>query len=521
MVDGIIAPPILVSDNDAIVRRHVHAVAWAEFDRARVATGGDTITTMAQLIDEPSSIADAFLDWLNTHPQTLSDCLVRIVPQDSRSALGIESWDWARLLQEPNSEGIGGWFTLLTQGARDDKNQLMAMEVEASEQKNYGRAQSLQRTQKTLDSRRILDRFAQRGILPKYGFPVDVVDLDLTSASNSNRVDLNRDLRLGILEFAPGSRVVADGRLWESRGLKQVSGRDLPQYEWGLCAGCGVLRTEFATADMKRDEIFQDPCPYCGTADFQRGQRGRFIIPLFGFVGALSSEKPGESRPPREGYLQTFFAEFDGPPPAVERVDLGGKPLGLRSSRRGWITVFNRGKTGHGFFYCSWCGYAGAERSRGRGPHKKPWGDQDCAGSLRPMDLGHRYLTNVLELHLPVSASAVSSEHAALSSLHAIISAAPTLGIAAGDIGGSLSVGPNGELVTVIFDDVPGGAGHTRFLKSHLPELIDAAIQRVTECSCGIDTSCYGCLRSYQNQREHDQLQRRAAIDVLAAIVQR
>ena len=42
---------------------------------------------------------------------------------------------------------------------------------------------------------------------------------------------------------------------------------------------------------------------------------------------------------------------------------------------------------------------------------------------------------------------------------------------------------------------------------------------RVSECECGPETSCYGCLRSYENQRDHDNLSRGAAEQVLRRLM--
>ena len=105
-----------------------------------------------------------------------------------------------------------------------------------------------------------------------------------------------------------------------------------------------------------------------------------------------------------------------------------------------------------------------------------------------------------------------------MSTLHALIAGAPAVGVTQNDIGGSLAVGANGQPVIVLFDDVPGGAGHTRHLRENLAQLVDSAIERVAGCSCGLDTSCYGCLRSFRNQRDHDQLVRAAALDVLGQL---
>ena len=70
----------------------------------------------------------------------------------------------------------------------------------------------------------------------------------------------------------------------------------------------------------------------------------------------------------------------------------------------------------------------------------------------------------------------------------------------------------------VLLDNVPGGAGLVKRVAQLLPEVVLAAWERVDRCSCGPETSCYECLRSYQNQFVHDQLRRGLARDFLALL---
>ncbi|MFZ2529736.1 MAG: hypothetical protein WAX14_19110 [Rhodococcus sp. (in: high G+C Gram-positive bacteria)] len=44
---------------------------------------------------------------------------------------------------------------------------------------------------------------------------------------------------------------------------------------------------------------------------------------------------------------------------------------------------------------------------------------------------------------------------------------------------------------------------------------IQYAVDRFTRCDCGIETSCYGCLRSFRNERHHEQLSREGALSTL------
>lgn len=67
----------------------------------------------------------------------------------------------------------------------------------------------------------------------------------------------------------------------------------------------------------------------------------------------------------------------------------------------------------------------------------------------------------------------------------------------------------------MIFDTVPGGAGHAQRISREIVDVARAALERVERCECGPETSCYQCLRAYQNQSWHEELVRGAAADVL------
>jgi hypothetical protein len=135
------------------------------------------------------------------------------------------------------------------------------------------------------------------------------------------------------------------------------------------------------------------------------------------------------------------------------------------------------------------------------------------------LDLGHVYETDLLSIDADVSG--VRATHAAwLSVMYALVEAASdSLEIARDDIGGSLSpVGEDRWSIT-LFDAVPGGAGHVLQVEENLDKVLRVALERVSECECGRETSCYGCLRSYQNQRDHDYLSRGAAEEVLRRLI--
>ncbi|MCX7704628.1 MAG: hypothetical protein N2234_11155, partial [Planctomycetota bacterium] len=64
---------------------------------------------------------------------------------------------------------------------------------------------------------------------------------------------------------------------------------------------------------------------------------------------------------------------------------------------------------------------------------------------------------------------------------------------------------------------VPGGAGHVKHLmyEGCFKDTLKSVSDRLKNCTCGLETSCYGCLRNYQNQFCHEYLRRETVLDFL------
>ena len=86
------------------------------------------------------------------------------------------------------------------------------------------------------------------------------------------------------------------------------------------------------------------------------------------------------------------------------------------------------------------------------------------------------------------------------------------------DVDGTVEVTGAGQRL-VLFDSVPGGAGGVTAIAESLPMVLERALKRVSQCECGIETSCYACLRGFRNQRYHDLLSRGAAGHLLAELL--
>jgi hypothetical protein len=251
----------------------------------------------------------------------------------------------------------------------------------------------------------------------------------------------------------------------------------------------------------------------------------KYIIPRFGFVASREISSSGDEPPKRTYASKTYFADyaedkissFNEP---IEYVldDNFALPTRIRYSRFGWMALVNDG-FGQGFRICYRCGRAevisflpGNNRGIGLNGHpasihEHPITGQKCNGTMYPVHLGQRYLTDVLEIQV---IDERFHKPALLSMLYALLDgASEALSIRREDIDGTIFPRALGDPPSIIlFDTVPGGAGHVEHIRDHLTESIKLGWIKVRDCQCGEDTSCYSCLRNYSNQGIHDLLVR-------------
>ena len=358
---------------------------------------------------------------------------------------------------------------------------------------------------------------ASRNVLPKYGFPVDLVPLDLGLSGDADaaRIELSRDLRLAVSDYAPGAEIVAAKGLWRSIGLASRAGRGWPTRRWATCADCGAFRHTVG------EEL--GACRVCGGTNSAPGRAGSFVMPVFGFVGERGASGVGDSRPVRMALVESYFGEYQaGDNSDLRPIDVTSGAVMCRFSRQGRIAVVNRGPAGRGFRVCETCGYAAPAPAAGDAAgrarkHKNPRRPgRECQGRLTFRHLGHEFLTDVVEIRF--NDPRMANDHVGRSVLYAVLAGIPSLDIRREEMDGTLYKYDAGRgPAVVLFDTVPGGAGHAQRVGQNLPEVLAAGRKVAEHCECGEESSCYACLRTYSNQIWHEQLVRRLAADVLGS----
>jgi hypothetical protein len=140
---------------------------------------------------------------------------------------------------------------------------------------------------------------------------------------------------------------------------------------------------------------------------------------------------------------------------------------------------------------------------------------------LETYALGHKFMTDVLELRFEGPFTNHVEGDSWRSVLYALLEgASETLGIRREDLDGTLYYDLSQRVPSLIlYDDVPGGAGHVKRILNFLPDMILAARDRVSMDCCGPETSCTECLRNFRNQTYHEELKRGLAKNFLDGLV--
>ncbi len=172
--------------------------------------------------------------------------------------MAIEEWSFVERLT-----GKEGSLRKAIDERREEIQQLEELK-EQRYQKGYG-IDSVQRLLRTFTEEKTINFLASSGIIPKYGFPIDVVQLRvLNQNSISAKVDLSRDLKLAISEFSLPGNVVANGKIWQSKYLNTVPNRTWPVYRYYHCPKCShISPTNEATPLGQSYEEEIKNCPYC------------------------------------------------------------------------------------------------------------------------------------------------------------------------------------------------------------------------------------------------------------------
>ncbi|MGI6343533.1 MAG: DEAD/DEAH box helicase [Bacillota bacterium] len=505
MIRGKINPPRFVIENERIAIRHLYAAALAFFWRQYP----DYFSTVADLLepDEQGVLGlDTFREYITSHPRDLQQYLRRFLPTRLADRFDVDGFGWI--------EGLLGEEGALTKAVAQYEYEVGVLKEERERLYQMGRSgiDRLSNRIRAYQHESILAFLARKNVLPKYGFPVDTVEMQAHDYREGHKlgVQLQRDLSMAISEYAPGSQVVANGKLLTSRYIRRIPRLGWKTHNFVQCENCATLNVDMEQSDDRG----LSSCRQCGAS--LESRQGTFLIPEYGFeVDVKAITDPGLKKPERTYRGEISYVGY------LDRIELqthniGAGQVDIGFSHPDRMAVLNNAR----FYVCEACGYAELSQpgmSVRRSEHERPSGHLCVNQTLRRYSLGYLFETDVIILHF--TAPELVKREAALSVLHGLLrGVAAYLDVEEGEIAGCIIYQPSKlthqpGYCLVLFDKTPGGAGHVRRLcaPAMLEGALRAALALMDQCDCGgeqADSSCYGCLRDYYNQRYHDVLKR-------------
>ncbi len=519
IVDGTVPVPRINLANKKLTQRHVNAFLLGAFLKTPEANVQNDQMLAGHFFLQPTpetSPAAYFGTWVEADQEELKGRIGKII--DPAANL-----DPLNVLVQSRTELKSAQKLLLDRldGFEKQKAEAEIQRAAADGNERYKalrNVDSAERLIKELQHKEGLIDFlaSEPHFLPSYAFPQDVAKLVVRQDNLSKNLRLERDLEYGIAEYAPGSEVIADGKLLTSGGI-DLQNRELHVRTYRICSTCNRVDRADQRGDLPKQ------CPSCGTLPVGLRSRAMLYIVPRGFTTLI--DDPAEDvrlyrlKPPPNS--EVFLVEGAAEERFIRHPGLPGIKLG--HSANGTLFRANSGVRGKHFSVCRVCGNANGAT----GGHAKPWGPA-CQGGRVMVDLVCEFQTDTLQIRFDGVTPAVPSvsDRSFWLSFQAafITSAAEVLVIPTRDLDGTYRSQGEGSTAgeLVVYDRVPGGAGYVGRIHEELPAILEAALARVESCpnkTCEMTGCCYACLKTFGNQFNWDSINRDVVAKWLRAVL--
>ena len=502
MISGVIKPPYFNVLNKKIIVRHLMASCLGFFFRQNPSY----FKTVDEIVFGDG--LETFRNYIQSRPDDLNHYINEcVLPESIYSEY--HDFKWFEEMGD-DDEKLRNFVDAIQQMAKEfDEAKNQALKEERYTDADYYTHQI-----ENLHKARVIDSLSKYCVIPKYGFSVDLVELQIYDRGKlDNSYDLSRDLKIAISEYAPDSEVIVDGKKYTSKYISLPKSSPFPRRYFYTCSNCKKINV-YLSADSSKT------CKYCG--ELISAERSEYYIePFNGFKTGLTKEsarmKPKRSYAGEVSYL-------GGGNVGQEHFELCDSMI-IETSTDDELLILNRSE----FYMCPVCGYSDISKGRTNTPIRttkhKNFRQYDCENEkLTQLRLGHSFQTDVARFKIPILHTIDGESYAqALSFIYAFLEGiSNAMGIERNDIDGILELNLDLRSYDIlIYDNVPGGAGHVKRLvnRDAIISSLRAALSKVSQNCCDENTSCYNCLRNYYNQVYHSRLKRVYAKEILELLL--
>lgn len=490
-----------------------------------------------------------YLDWIRESGEAEMRPHLECIFQGMGTSYALDNW--TTLLH-----GISEDFTSAVREWRKDYDVMhTAWEAIDTEHVSYARSQAnaLRYQMSALYETTVIEALADQQFMPSYGFPIGtqrlkviVPDEQHKKIREEDQYRLERSGLVALGEYVPGSQLLAGGRLVTSHGLlRHWTGANIDNYLGlrGQYTHCLKGHTYYTIAEALGN------CPICQSEAKESSKN--FLLPMHGFSSAAwdppristDIERVGRTEKVTISFIQREGADIEE---CTDFADIAGAKALYRED--GELLVYNEGEHHKGFAICLKCGYAESEKHYGEGNQKLPasfkrhvaltsinedkacWSSHEQIQALRNQVLAARQTTDALMNDFSACLAHYADDLSLTATLAQAlqISGATLLELDGRELGTMVIPAGNAGWGwgAVIYDNVPGGAGHVLELLRLGREWLEEArrVMFVNEShheSC--ETACLDCLLTFDAQEpmQRGLLNRRLAISVLDALLNR
>lgn len=429
---------------------------------------------------ESGGLARNFLDWIDAIEANLEQFRPRLNSMFKDTPLTGPGVTWTSMLSDAREvfeKGLGRWVK--------DYEALLATWKEAT---RADQANAIRYQLRVLYDTTVIESMANARFLPRYGFPIGVHNLKVIKTDEKGKTREEDQFRLsrpGVLalrEYVPGSQLLVGGKLVTSRGiLKHWTGANLDE-AMGLRGGAAKCSNEHAFY------WFGEPmnCPQC---DGKPIGIKPLLFPSHGFTTAAWDPPRRSADIERVGKVITGTIAFAnrGRGSIVTQSLAGVSGLQAIYQEEADMVVYNHGEHDRGFAICTHCGYADSEPEKGSAlpsgferhlpllaEKGAPCWKKTHTPALRYTSLAAKEPTDMLLLDLAgfLGSDAANKELVVSLAIAFRLAGARLLELDSRELGEMVvRVGP--AWGAVIYDNVPGGAGHVLELMNRGPQWLE------------------------------------------------
>lgn len=563
MIKGSIRPPVVKVTNSRIILRHLNSIALSIFLR-KIYSGVNRISIGDFYNSNKFKEFENFMntDYFSEVKPVIDKVLIH---PDLRKEFGVDTKAWwdgkIPYIEEKNSlefwQEIKKEYEEEIKPLDDEIKKLQGRLIATTKTKEQLQIISMKNYYESIKKQKenedLITFLSRKVFIPKYGFPVDVVELEVKNETLQGKVQLDRDLGIAIGEYAPLESVIVLGNKVLSTKVKMYPSLKPEVRKYYYCKACLAFDdvAEHESLELKE----KDPCPVCGVEGIRVG---KYLIPKYGFTNEnifkwtkgrdynkeiveqltkkfkVKKDDKGVARKLSvlfkeipSSKLRSFYkgiSASSSESKIKESIEYGNGNIRTTPYKRGEIVKLNI-----------------SERrmvSTDKGINIRLY-SEDSVGELREdnklANLGYKFYTDVLVVEISDNLVKELKDIAMLvedfntdqekefavymSVLYALIEgASKALEIKRDDIDGTLKIN-GGKYDFVLYDDVPAGAGFVVEIHDNFNKVLEAAYDISKNCSCDKETACSICLLHTRNQSFAKFIKRGLAANFIEKVI--